>query len=90
MVKRYEGEEVVERLRQRMEQEDQQQEYRKRSQSVELGYADLKTHRGLREFRSWGLPRARTQAGLVLLACNLMNTQRALQRRQDATPRRAS
>jgi len=26
----------------------------------------------------------------VLLACNLMNTQRALQRRQDATPRRAS
>jgi len=41
--KRYEGEEVVERLRQRMEQEDQQQEYRKRSQSVELGYADLKT-----------------------------------------------
>jgi len=49
-----------------------------------------KRNRGLREFRSWGLPRARTQAGLVLLACNLMNTQRALQRRQDATPRRAS
>jgi hypothetical protein len=84
VVKRYVGEEVQERLRQRMEQEDKQQEYSKRGQSVELGYADIKTHRGLREFRSWGLPRARTQAGLVLLACNLMNTHRALQRRRKA------
>lgn len=88
VVKRDDGEEVQERLRQRMEQEDKQREYRKRSQSVELGYADVKTHRGLHEFRSWDLPRARTQAGLVLLACNLMNTQRALQRRQVATQTR--
>jgi transposase len=90
VVKRYEGEEVQERLRERMAQEEKQQEYRKRGQTVELGYADVKTHRGLREFRSWGLPRARTQAGLVLLACNLMNTQRAIQRRRDAAPRCAS
>jgi len=85
VVKRYEGEETQERLRQRMDQEEKQQQYRKRSQSVELGFADLKTHRGLDTFRSWGLPRARIQAGLVLLACNLMNTQRALLRRQQAT-----
>jgi hypothetical protein len=84
VVKRYDGEEALERLRQRMERQDKQREYRRRSQTVELGFADVKAHRGLREFRSWGLARARTQAGLVLLACNLMNTQRALLRRQQA------
>jgi len=85
VVKRYQGEEALERLRQRMEQDDKQQQYRKRSQTVELGYADAKTHRGLQVFRSWGRPRARIQAGLVLLACNLINTQRALLRRQRPT-----
>jgi transposase len=90
VVKRYEGEEVQERLRQRMEQEEKQKEYRQRGQTVELGYADVKTHRGLREFRSWGLPRARTQAGLVLLACNLMNVHRAVQRRPGAKTLRVS
>jgi hypothetical protein len=49
---------------------------------VELGYADLKEHRGLRVFRSFGRKRARAQAGLVILASNGLKIMAALQRRQ--------
>ena len=63
-----------------------QQIYKLRKQSVELGYADLKEHRGLRVFRCFGRRRARAQAGLVILASNGLNIMRALQRRQNTAP----
>jgi hypothetical protein len=53
---------------------------------VELGYADIKEHRGLRVFRCFGRKRARAQAGLVLLASNGLKILAALQRRQDTAP----
>jgi transposase len=84
VVKRYAGEELLERLRARMAEPCSQEVYRQRSQTVERGYADLKEHRGLRVFRCFGQARARTQAGLVILACNGLNLQRARQRRQDS------
>jgi transposase len=82
-VKRYEGEEALERLGQRMAEPARQQVYKLRSQSVELGYADLKEHRGLRGFRCFGRQRARAQAGLVILASNGLKIMAALQRRQN-------
>ena len=84
VVKRYEGEEAVERLRQRMKEPASRQIYKLRKQSVELGYADLKEHRGLRIFRCFGEKRARAQAGLVILASDGLKLVHALQRRQQA------
>jgi transposase len=85
-VRRYEGEESLDRLRQRMTEPASKQVYKLRGRSVELGYADLKEHRELRGFRSFGLPRARAQAGLVLLASNGLTILRTLQRRQRTEP----
>lgn len=56
--------------------------------SVELKYADLKAHRGLRVFRGYGRRRARAQAqaqaGLVILAMNGLVAMGVLRRRQQA------
>jgi Transposase DDE domain len=84
VVKRYEGEETLERLQQRMSEPANRQVYKLRGQSVELGYADLKEHRGLRVFRCFGRQRARAQAGLVLLASNGLKILASLHRRQNA------
>jgi hypothetical protein len=84
VVKRYEGEESLERLRQRMAEPASQQVYKLRGRSVELGYADIKEHRGLRVFRCFGRKRARAQAGLVILASNGLKIMQVLQRRQHA------
>lgn len=83
-VKRYEGEEALERLEQRMQELDAQRIYRLRAQTVELGNADLKEHRGLRTFRGFGRKRTRAQAGLVILASNRLKIMHALHRRQKA------
>src|SRR5437763_1978830 len=61
-----------------------QQVYKQRKQSVELGYADLKEHRGMRVFRCFSRQRARAQAGLVILASNGLKIMQALKRRQSA------
>ena len=84
VVKRYEGEEALERLEQRMQEPAAQQIYRLRAQTVELSNADLKEHRGLRTFRGFGRKRTRAQAGLVILASNGLKIMHALQRRPKA------
>jgi transposase len=86
-VKRYQGEEALERIAARMDQPQGKELYRQRCQSVELGYADLKEHRGLRVFRCFGIKRARAQAGLVILASNGLKLMRLLQQRHHAPPR---
>jgi transposase len=83
VVKRYEGEEALERLRQRMAEPASQKVYKMRCRSVELGYADIKEHRGLRVFRCFGRKRARAQAGLVILASNGLKIMRIRQQRQS-------
>ena len=83
-VKRYEGEEALDRLEARMHEPAAQQIYKLRCQTVELGNADLKEHRGLRVFRCFGRKRARAQAGLVILASNGLKIMHALQRRGRA------
>jgi transposase len=82
VVKRYEGEEVLERLRQRMRQPASKKIYQQRCQTVEQGYAELKEHRGLRMFRCFGRKRARAQAGLTILASNALSIVRVLRRRE--------
>jgi hypothetical protein len=84
VVKRYEGEEALERLEARMAEAASQEIYKQRCRTVELGYADLKQHRGLHGFRSFGRKRARTQAGLVLLASNGVKIMAAIRRREKA------
>ena len=69
-IKRSDEEELVEALRRRMGEESGRQRYRLRKQTVELGNADFKAHRGLTRFRSFGLERAKAQIGLLVLAHN--------------------
>jgi hypothetical protein len=58
--------------------------YQQRCRSVELAYADLKEHRGVRVFHCFGRKRARAQAGLVILASNGLKVTAALQWRKSA------
>jgi hypothetical protein len=74
-VRRSEFEESVERLKARMQTPAGQALYRQRKQTVELGFADLKEHRGLRRLTSRGRVRAATQIGLIVLGHNLLVVQ---------------
>jgi transposase len=85
-VKRYEGEEALQRLQQRMAEPSGQEVYKLRGRSVELGYADIKEHRGLRVFRCFGRKRARAQAGLVILSSNGLKIMNILHRRPKIDP----
>ena len=46
--------------------------YRLRRQTVELGFADLKQHRSMRQFSGRGRFRAQRQIGLAVLVHNLL------------------
>lgn len=71
-VKRSEHEDLIEAHRRWMETEEAKQLYKKRKQTVELGFADVKQHRGLRRFPRRGLQRARAHVGLLVLVNNLL------------------
>jgi transposase len=87
IIKRSEHDELYEALRQRMRQDQGQAIYKLRKQTVERQIADLKEHRGLRRFRSFGLERARIQVGLLVLAHNGLALLKARgQRAGTATP----
>jgi hypothetical protein len=71
-IKRSEHEALVETHRARMATPEGKTLYRLRRQTVELGFADLKQHRAMREFSGRGLSRVRRQAGLAVLVHNLL------------------
>jgi transposase len=71
-VSRMENEELLDALRARMQTEEAKLLYRQRSRTVELNYADLKEHRGLRRFHGRGRHRASIEVGLLILAHNLL------------------
>ncbi len=71
-VSRMENEELLDSLRARMQTEEAKQLYRQRSRTVELNYADLKEHRGLRRFHGRGRHRAATEVSLLVLAHNVL------------------
>ncbi len=78
-INRSEHEEKFERLQQRMQTEQGKQKYKLRCQTVELGFADLKEHRGLRRFSGRGQQRAEAQVGLCVLVNNGLVVERALE-----------
>jgi transposase len=76
-VQRHEHEALVEALRERMASPQAKALYRRRGQTVELGFADLKEHRCLRRFSGRGRERVRTQVGLTVLVHNLLTVDSA-------------
>jgi transposase len=84
IIKRSEHDDLLEDLRQRMGQEPGQAVYKLRKQTVERQFADLKEHRGMRCFRSFGRERAWIQVGLLVLVHNGRQLLKA--RREAAEP----
>jgi transposase len=80
-VKRSAHEPLVEALRARMATAEGKALYRRRKAVAEREFADLKAHRGLQRFRSYGPARAATQVGLVVLAHNGLQLLRARDQR---------
>jgi transposase len=74
-VSRMEHEELLDALRARMETDAAKQLYKLRSRTVELNYADMKEHRGLRRFHGRGLHRAKAELGSLVLAHNVLFVQ---------------
>lgn len=71
-VSRMENEELLDALRQRMQTAEAQALYKQRSRTVELNFADLKEHRGLRRFHCRGLKRTTAEVGTLVLTHNLL------------------
>jgi hypothetical protein len=71
-VKRSEHEALVEAHRVRMATAEAKSLYRLRGQTVELGFADFKQHRSMRQFSGRGRTRAQRQVGLAVLVHNLL------------------
>jgi Transposase DDE domain len=57
--------------------------YRLRGQTIEIVFADIKEHRGLRRFSGHGLARARTEYALEVLLHNLLVRHRFLSQRRN-------
>jgi transposase len=75
-VSRLEHEDLVDALRARMATAEAKELYKRRSQTIELRYADLKTHRHLGRFNHYGPRRTRAQIGATILAYNLLILQK--------------
>jgi Transposase DDE domain len=71
-VKRHEHEHLVGALKQRMGSDDAKRLYRRRAQTVELRFADVKEHRKLRKFSGRGLRRVKIEVGLTVIAHNAL------------------
>jgi hypothetical protein len=85
-ISRSEHEGPLEQLRQRMRTEKAKALYKKRKQTVELAFADVKEHRGLRRFRSRGRRRAECQVGLLVLVHNGLIVLKALAESKQTPP----
>jgi hypothetical protein len=77
-VKRSEHEALVEALRTRMGTAEGKTLDRLRSQTGELGFADFKQHRSIRQFSGRGRCRAKRQVGLTVLVHNLLVVHHAI------------
>jgi transposase len=71
-VSRMANEELLDALRQRMQTTAAKELYRLRSRTVELNYADMKEHRGIRRFHGRGLERVQAEIGLLVIAHTLV------------------
>lgn len=76
MIKRLEGQELLDAQRTKMSDPDVQIRYRLRGQTVERAYADSKGNCGLTRFHGRGLSRVRAETGLMVVAQNLLHLDR--------------
>jgi transposase len=76
MIKRLEGQELLDAQRAQMSDPQVQARYRLRGQTVERAYADSKGNRRLTRFHGRGLSRARAETGLMVVAQNLLRLDR--------------
>ena len=83
-VQRSEHEELIQAHRAWMETAEAKAVYRLRGQTIEIVFADVKEHRGLRRFSGRGLARVRTELALDVLLHNLLVLRRFLNQRQNA------
>jgi transposase len=82
-VRRQEHEDLVEKLKERMKTPEAKAIYGKRGCTVELRFADWKTHRGLQRFSGQTPERADAQVGLIVLAHNLRTLDKLRARRNE-------
>lgn len=82
-VQRSEHEDLIEAHRAWMETDDAKRVYRLRGQTIEIVFADVKEHRGLRRFSGHGLARVRTEFALEVLLHNLLVVHRLLKQRPN-------
>lgn len=76
MIKKLEGQDLLDAQREKMAEPDVQTRYRLRGQTVERAFADSKGNRRLTRFHGRGLPRVRTETGLMVVAQNLLRLDR--------------
>jgi hypothetical protein len=74
-VSRMENEELLDGLRERMQTAAAKKEYKLRSQTVELRYADLKEHRDLRRFHGRGLARVTAEIACLVVTHNALHVE---------------
>lgn len=82
-VQRSEHEELIIAHRAWMETAEAKAVYRLRGQTIEIVFADVKEHRGLRRFSGHGLARVRAEFALEVLLHNLLVAQRLLKQKQN-------
>lgn len=85
-VSRMENEDLLDALRARMQTDEAKRLYKLRSQTVELNYADMKEHRGLRRFHGRGLRRVTAEVGSLVLAHNMLHVEEQSRRRTRHCP----
>ena len=82
-MQRSEHEELIQAHRAWMETAEAKTVYRLRGQTIEIVFADVKEHRGLRRFSGHGLARVRTEFALEVLLHNLLVLHRFLGQRRN-------
>src|SRR4029453_11414282 len=82
-IRRSEHEDVILAHQAWMETQEAKAVYRLRGQTIEIVFADLKEHRGLRRFSGHGLMRARTELALEVLVHNLLVLHRFANQQQN-------
>jgi transposase len=82
-VQRSEHEDLIIAHRAWMETAEAKAVYRLRGQTIEIVFADVKEHRGLRRFSGHGLTRVRTEFALEVLLHNLLVVHRSLKQKTE-------
>jgi transposase len=76
-ISRMERQDLLDQLIQRMSTEEGKTLYKLRSRTVELNFADMKEHRGIRRFSCRGSQRVRNETATAVLVHNLLYVYRA-------------